>query len=65
MQRLKDDYSNAETETLGDWSTMDGSELQELLFLVLEKLNLDAVRTNQTKHGAVEIRLQERGAKHG
>jgi hypothetical protein len=34
-------------------------EAKQLLIMLLEKMNLRAVRTNATKHGNTELRLEE------
>lgn len=34
-------------------------EAKQLLIMLLEKMNLRAVRTNATKHGNTEFRLEE------
>jgi len=36
-------------------------ELEQALFMLLQHLNLDLVRTNATKHGNVELDLRRDG----
>ena len=47
-------------EFLGDWSRLSEYELQVILFKVLERLNIDAIRTNKTKYGDEQIIFKER-----
>ena len=47
-------------EFLGDWSELTEYELKVILFKVLDRLNIDAVRTNKTKHGDEQIIFQVR-----
>lgn len=39
---------------------IDDSDIPEILFGILDFLNLDALRTNATKHGNTEIQIQRR-----
>lgn len=41
------------------WGDMTGDEAKTLLMLLLDRLGLEAVRTNATKHGATEVILRK------
>jgi len=51
--------NNEYEEVLGDWSRVSEYELQIIIFAILDRLNIQAVRTNKTKHGDEQIRFRE------
>ena len=51
--------NNEYEEILGDWSRVSEYELQIIIFAILDRLNIKAVRTNKTKHGDEQIIFSE------
>lgn len=43
----------------GCWQTVTLDDLQSAISLLCERLNVEIVRTNATKHGNVEVVLRE------
>lgn len=64
MNRREYDGANTETEQVLPYGTNDLSpeELSEVLSELCLLLRLRVVRTNATRHGGVELRIEEVGA---